>query len=86
MTRGEVTTAPWTQISEVTAPAPGDRVLAQLPVLAAMLSTISRSKGISWRGGTSRVDSRERITGRRLPGGMTSCQVPPPPVERKLMR
>lgn len=35
-----------------------------------MLSTISPSKGISWRGGTSRVDSRERITARRLRGAL----------------
>ena len=37
MTRGEVTTAPWTQISQVPAPASGDRVLAQHPVLTALV-------------------------------------------------
>ncbi|MFQ6484515.1 NUDIX hydrolase [Brachybacterium epidermidis] len=37
MTRGEVTTAPWTQITQVPAPSPGDRVLVQHPVLTALV-------------------------------------------------
>lgn len=37
MTCGEVTTAPWTQITQVPAPSPGDRVLEQHPVLTALI-------------------------------------------------